>query len=253
MDESDATAEEIHQALRELNIINRWLGGEQISTSGIARLLNGYHRPYRIIDFGCGGGGTLQAIHRWSRDRQIEVELTGLDIRPEAIRHSERVLGHMHNLELLQGDFRRFQPEDNAYDIAHCSLFMHHFYEEDLYHLIEKMYRSASLGIIINDLHRHGLAERCIRLLTRLFSNSRLVKNDAPLSVRKGFLRPELEAIFDKLHLTDYTIQWRWAFRYLVVVNKNSKLQNSNAVNDPHNREPHPAVIPLENDSDDQA
>lgn len=218
MDQPGPGAREIYRALGELNLINRLLGGHRVTLSGIHRLLNSSSRPYRIIDFGCGGGGTLRAIHEWSRSNGYEVELTGLDIMPEAIDYSRRVLEDVEHLNLVRTDFRDFAPAENAYDIALCSLFMHHFYDQDLDTLIDTMRRTASLGIVINDLHRHVLAERSIRLLARLFSKSRLVQYDGPLSVRKGFTRPDLEAIFRRVNITGYTIQWRWAFRYLVVV-----------------------------------
>lgn len=218
MDQAGADAGEIYQALGELNRINRLLGGHRVTLSGVSRLLNGNDRPYRIIDFGCGGGGTLRAIHDWSRSHGYRVELTGLDIMPEAIDYSRQVLGNVENLTLIRRDFRDFTPGENTYDIALCSLFMHHFYDRDLDMLLHTMRRSASLGIVINDLHRHVLAERSIRLLSRLFSDSRLVQYDGPLSVRKGFTRPDLRAIFQRANITGYSIRWRWAFRYLIVV-----------------------------------
>jgi len=218
MDQPGPDTAEIYQALGELNFINRLLGGHRVTLSGIHRLLSGNRRPYRIIDFGCGGGGTLRAIHEWSRSNEYQVELTGLDVMPEAIDYSRRLLGDVEYLHLVRTDFRDFAPAENAYDIALCSLFMHHFYDQDLDLLLETMQRSAALGIVINDLHRHVLAERSIRLLTRLFSKSRLVQYDGPLSVRKGFSRRDLEGIFRRVNFTGYTIRWRWAFRYLIVV-----------------------------------
>jgi hypothetical protein len=77
----------------------------------------------------------------------------------------------------------------------------------------------ANLGFFINDLHRHPLAYYSIRFLTALFSKSYLVKNDAGLSVKRGFSKTEL------LHLvkpfTNFEVKWMWAFRWLVIVKNN--------------------------------
>jgi hypothetical protein len=72
------------------------------------------------------------------------------------------------------------------------------------------------LGFFINDLHRHPLAYHSIRLLTRTFSKSYLVKNDAPLSVRRGFRRGEWQRLLHDAGITGYTCSWRWAFRWLI-------------------------------------
>jgi hypothetical protein len=61
-------------------------------------------------------------------------------------------------------------------------------------------------------------AYHSIRILTSLFSKSYLVKNDAPLSVLRGFKKRELTTLLDKAGISKYTIKWRWAFRWLVIV-----------------------------------
>ncbi len=80
------------------------------------------------------------------------------------------------------------------------------------------MRSKARTGFFINDLHRHPLAYYSIRWLTGLFSRSYLVKNDAPLSVRRGFSRSELKSLLEAAGITNYSIRWRWAFRWLVIV-----------------------------------
>jgi hypothetical protein len=83
-------------------------------------------------------------------------------------------------------------------------------------HILKWMKQNSRIGFFINDLHRHSLAYHSIRLLTRLFSKSYLVKNDAPISVTRGFKKNELENFLINAGIADYTIQWKWAFRWLV-------------------------------------
>ncbi|MBA4057205.1 MAG: SAM-dependent methyltransferase, partial [Marivirga sp.] len=71
---------------------------------------------------------------------------------------------------------------------------------------------------IINDIHRHSLAYYSIRLLTKVFSKSSMVKFDAPLSVRRAFTKKELLEILNEAGIKKYTIQWKWAFRWQVLV-----------------------------------
>ena len=82
------------------------------------------------------------------------------------------------------------------------------------------MKNECELGFFINDLHRHFLAYHSIRLLTRAFSKSRLVKNDAPISVTRGFSRIDWSNILAAAGLEDYELRWKWAFRWLLTYRK---------------------------------
>jgi hypothetical protein len=55
-------------------------------------------------------------------------------------------------------------------------------------------------------------------LLTRLFSKSYLVKNDAPLSVLRGFTKKEWLKYLKKAGATHYAVKWKWAFRHQIIV-----------------------------------
>ncbi len=79
------------------------------------------------------------------------------------------------------------------------------------------MKENAKLGFFINDLQRHPLAYYSIKYITKFFSKSYLVKNDAPLSVLRGFKKDEWKGIFEKAGIINYSIQWKWAFRYLII------------------------------------
>ena len=82
------------------------------------------------------------------------------------------------------------------------------------------MHQNAEKGFFIADLHRHPLAYYSIKWLTGLFSKSYLVKNDAPLSVLRGFSRKEWESLLTKAGIKNYSIRWKWAFRWLIIVEK---------------------------------
>jgi len=75
---------------------------------------------------------------------------------------------------------------------------------------------NARSGWFINDLHRHYLAYHSIRWLTKWFSKSYLVKNDAPLSVLRGFNRREWLELLRQADVRHGKVQWKWAFRWLI-------------------------------------
>jgi hypothetical protein len=55
-------------------------------------------------------------------------------------------------------------------------------------------------------------------LITKLFSRSSMVKFDAPLSVLRGFKKKELTEILQKASIEHYTLRWKWAFRWQLII-----------------------------------
>lgn len=116
----------------------------------------------------------------------------------------------------IVSDYKNVDFGNDKPDIIFTSLFCHHFSNEELITMIQWMKANSKLGFFINDLHRHLIPYLFIKLTTKLFSRSYLVKNDAPISVLRGFKKIEWKNILHKAGIINYTIQWKWAFRHLI-------------------------------------
>jgi 2-polyprenyl-3-methyl-5-hydroxy-6-metoxy-1,4-benzoquinol methylase len=209
---------DIERNMRELDVINTWLGGHAISIAGLRRLTRDRLR-INICEIGCGGGDNLRVLARWCYRRGIRVSVTGIDINADclAVARGRWTEG---DAEWVHSDYRNVLFTREKPDIIFSSLFCHHFNNEELIFQLRWMGEHAALGWFINDLHRHPLAYYSIRLLTRLFSGSYLVKHDAPMSVLRGFRRADWESLLRQAGAGSFSLQWRWAFRWLVVANK---------------------------------
>lgn len=219
LDRDDIPFEDIRRNMQELNVINTWLGGHGITISGLKALLHhaaSSGQPLTICEIGCGGGDNLRAISQWLQKRKINASFTGIDINPHCIAHAKATSGLQQALWMVS-DYRQAVFEQKP-DIIFSSLFCHHFTEDQLAFMLRWMQSNARLGFFVNDLHRHRLAYYSIKLLTRLFSRSYLVKNDAPLSVRRGFTGKELKSLMQQAGIENCSIEWKWAFRWLVTV-----------------------------------
>ncbi|NVK51182.1 MAG: methyltransferase domain-containing protein [Cyclobacteriaceae bacterium] len=219
MDDLECSGEELNQTLRELKTINRWLGGNHVTTLGIQRLIN--QKPqerYQIVDIGCGGGDMLRVISDWAEKQGHPIDLLGVDANPNTIELAKTRLSDKPSIVLsTQNVFDEdFQKEKAS--IISCTLFTHHFTDEELVTLLRAFQEKVSLGIVINDLHRHPLAFHSIRLLTRIFSKSNMVKNDAPLSVLRSFSREDWKRILGKAGIQNYSLRWFWAFRWQLLI-----------------------------------
>lgn len=222
MDDLECRGEVVDQTLRELEVINRLLGGDYVTIEGISRLLSagnaidkrrgeGAQSEIHIADYGCGGGDLANKIFRWGKKKDLDLKVTGVDANPHIIGYAKK-----HNPEVSFVALDVFKNQ-TTYDIITATLFVHHFDEEQLVELFRSMTSHARIGVVINDIHRHSLAYHSIRLLTKYFSKSEMVKFDAPLSVRRSFKKKELINILEKAGIKDYSLKWKWAFRWQLI------------------------------------
>ena len=217
MDDPALEGPEIVAALRELRIINRFLGGASTSVSALAPLLASSRQPVRLLDVGCGGADVPVAIVEWCRRRRIAVHVTVVDLGRDACRHARAYTGAYPEIEVCRADVFHLPFREPAFDVAHCSLFLHHFTQAEIARILRMLAGQVRQGIVINDLHRHPLAYFAIWVLTRCLSHSRLVRYDAPLSVRRAFRREDLRDIGTRCDFAAFEWRWRWAFRYVGV------------------------------------
>lgn len=222
IDNPDVPFEEIRKNMQELDVINTHLGGHAISIRGLRKLLEKNFRSGQvqrhICEIGCGGGDNLLALSAWCLKNNLQATFTGIDINPNCITYAKSVQASM-NAKFIESDYRQVQFRTKP-DIIFSSLFCHHFTDEELILMLRWMQGHATVGFFINDLHRHPLAYHAIKMITSVFSSSRLVKHDAPLSVKRGFRKEEWISLFEKAGVHPMKIQWQWAFRWLIVHHK---------------------------------
>jgi 2-polyprenyl-3-methyl-5-hydroxy-6-metoxy-1,4-benzoquinol methylase len=216
MDDLKISGDVVDQTLRELNTINKLLGGNQISISAFKKMaLSKQHLT--LADLGCGGGDMMMEMAKWTRNCGKEATFIGIDANPHIVDYAKNntkaypEIG-IEAINIFDKAFRSVKV-----DIIHCCLFTHHFTEEELIHLFRQFKEQASLGVIINDLQRHPLAYWSIKMLTSVFSKSEMVRNDAAISVKRGFKKVELVNILERAGIKKYQLSWHWAFRWKLI------------------------------------
>ena len=219
LDKDDIPFEDIRRNMVELNTINTLLGGHAITVAGVKALIETREsKPLVICEIGCGGGDNLAAIADGLKLEKGDLELIGLDIKKECLQAAAEAYPEI-GARWIERDYRKMSFYQLP-DIVFSSLFCHHFTQQQLVEQMQWMYQNSNEGFFINDLHRHPLAYYSIKLITWLFSRSYLVRNDAPVSVLRGFTKKEWTAILRQAGISNYSITWKWAFRYLIIVRK---------------------------------
>jgi len=217
LDAPNIPPELLFQNLKELDLINQTLGGHAVTLAGIKELVTDKNKIYHIVDIGCGGGDAMKSIAVWAKKNDYKVKLTGVDFNTDAINYMKSYCKDYPEINGVNNDYRAFLKNDNTVDIIHCSLFCHHLKDDELIELFTCIKQYAKIGFVINDLHRHWFAYYSIKFLTRLLNGSSLVRNDAPLSVLRGFKNTELKKLLEKAEIKNVDMKWMWAFRYLII------------------------------------
>jgi len=218
LDQDDIPFSDILLNLRELNTVNTRLGGHKITCEGVNFFLKKFPSAnvLTIAEIGCGGGDNLVAISNFLQKKKQRANLIGIDIKAECIQFASQHTPA--NRVWICNDYRSTIWRDKKPDIIFSSLFCHHFTDEELIEQLNWLKENSRLGFFINDLHRNFFAYHSIKLLTHFFSKSYLVKNDAPLSVKRGFKKKDWLKLLSAAGISKCQVKWRWAFRYLICV-----------------------------------
>ena len=215
LDRDNILKEDLYQNLKELNAINTLLGGYKITFAALKKITES-DKTYSLIDIGCGGGDALKQINTWGKQNNRTFNLYGVDIKPECIEYAATNTTK-DPIKYICDDYRNVFNHLKQVDIIHACLFCHHLTESELIELVQFAVKNKST-LVINDLERNPIAYYAIKILTTLFSKSYLVKNDAPLSVARGFKKKEWLDILNKAGVKKYSVKNKWAFRHEVII-----------------------------------
>jgi 2-polyprenyl-3-methyl-5-hydroxy-6-metoxy-1,4-benzoquinol methylase len=221
MDDLQTPERELFINLSELEVVNQYLGGYKVILAALGKLsLDG--ETVTILDVGCGGGDTLRAISRWLKQKGKQGSLTGVDWNPVMTRYAEEHARAYPDIKFQTRDiFDKRDMREDAAQVVMCSLFCHHFKQEPLVKLLQRMHELCTEAVVINDLHRHPVAYYSIKWLTAIFSKTYVVKHDSYVSVARAFVRKDLEQIMSAAGFVHYELRWMWAFRWQIIIPKN--------------------------------
>ena len=206
--------------LDKLGIINRFLGGNSVTINGLKNLLKNQskNKTITIVDLGCGNGDILRDVAKFGRKNNYSFNLIGIDANLAATEYAKELSKEYSELsfktiDILSEDFKK-----QSYDVVLCTLFLHHFKNEELISFLKTTTNKATIGVVVNDLHRHKLAYYLFKLIG-FFIKNKMVRQDGLTSVLRAFKRKDLENIAKEIKV-HFSIQWKWAFRYLWILKK---------------------------------
>lgn len=190
MDDPVDSLVELEGNLRDIARANRLFGG----ISPISRILR-RTGARSLLDVGCGAADVPKALLASAQKRGRPLAITCLDRSEQMLAIAARDAA---GLEFVRGEASNLPFADGAFDVAVCTLTLHHLAEDDAVRMLREMRRVSRLTPIVSDLRRSPAAYLAARAFAGLTSTNRLTRNDAPASVLRSYTPPEALALAER-------------------------------------------------------
>lgn len=200
---------EVEQNLVDLARLNRLPGGTAASVAGIARLLDAGEG--RVLDVGTGHADMPIAF----AERGWHV--VALDTNPDVLSIATRATAGEPRIEVMTGDARALPFDDDAFDVGHCSLLVHHLDPDAAIPMLRELRRVARRGVVVNDLRRGLMPLLATAVSVVTLGRSRVTRRDGIASARRAYTLDELDGM---LAAAGLEIRWRssrWMPRVVTV------------------------------------
>ena len=221
MDTFTGTTNELEVILKDINRVNRFLGGYQITLDAVFQMISEESKKsYTILDMGCAEGTMLRKLAMEARKRKMDLKLIGIDMNAQGLELARRYSQDFPEINFIQGDILQTDFSKMEIDLVMTTLTLHHFSNAGVLQFVDRFAQLASLGVVINDLHRSPLAYYLFKAFSFFFIRTAIAKKDGLLSIRRAFKKKELQAYAAQLPDVSHRIKWKWAFRYVWILKK---------------------------------
>jgi SAM-dependent methyltransferase len=179
-------AHEARRSLHDLTRLNRFFGGHSALRSLLHRIGLAPDESFSLLDVGSASGDMGREVRR---------------LRPKAtvvcLDHAASHLAAADRPKVAADAFRLPFPA-NSFDFVLTSLFLHHFTNEEIVHLLRQFGDVARLGVLVIDLDRRWIPYWFVPATRPLLGWDRVTSHDARASVAAAFRPPELAAIAER-------------------------------------------------------
>ena len=222
LDLDEAPFAEVKDSLRDVQRVNKYLSGYRSLLLHVEQFLlrHSVDRPFTILDAATGSADQPVEVVKLARRLGVPVRVTGIDINRKMLRFAREETRDFPEIDFVQCDIHSLPFKENGFDLVINCLSLHHFKTEDAVALIRSFSFLGRKGFIVNDLHRSRVAHAFIFVLTRLLTQNRLTRYDAPVSVMNAFIPDEMATMAREAGLQHAVIHRHFPYRLALVETK---------------------------------
>ncbi len=217
IDTGDYTSEEYDRFLSDIRLVNRFAGDNRALKKTLLREIERKDlKSFSVLDVGAGSGELLRVVANFARKSGRAARLCGLELNARSAVSIREESADFDEISSIRGDALNLPFDDNTFDYAICSLFTHHFTDENIARILSEMSRVARRKIVVIDLERHQTAHMLYQIFCAAFRISRLVREDGSLSILRSFTPEELKFLGEKAGLENVSVEKYFPYRLVL-------------------------------------
>jgi 2-polyprenyl-3-methyl-5-hydroxy-6-metoxy-1,4-benzoquinol methylase len=193
MDRPQPISAELERDLERLRQLNRWFGSHRLVSIFIRRWM----QPgalLRVVDLATGSGDIPRLLVDHARTIGAQIEIDAVDQQPATLEIARTLSAEypeisFHSANVLEWD------SGQRYDMALCSLVLHHFSDDDAVKLLRRCRELSKRFVLASDLRRGFLLRAGVYMLTALVFREPMTRFDARLSAERAFSFVEMREL----------------------------------------------------------
>jgi 2-polyprenyl-3-methyl-5-hydroxy-6-metoxy-1,4-benzoquinol methylase len=191
MDRPQPVSIELEKDLERIRQLNSWFGSYRLVLSFIRRWIKPGAR-LRIVDLATGSGDIPRLIIKYSRSIGALVEIDALDRQPATLEIARELSAGYPEISYIGADILEWNSAE-AYDIALCTLALHHFSDGDAVKVLRRCDDLATKFVLVSDLRRGFFLKAGVYVLTAFVFREPMTRYDARLSAARAFSFAEFD------------------------------------------------------------
>ena len=193
MDRPQPVSPELERDLERLRQLNRWFGSYRLVSFFMRRwVIPGVQM--RVVDLATGSGDIPRLLVDYGRRIGAQVAVDAVDQQPATLEIARSLSADYPEISYHAENILEWDSA-HGYDIALCSLALHHFSEDDAVILLRRCRALSKRFVLVSDLRRGFLLQTGVYMLTEVIFREPMTRFDARLSAQRAFSFGEMHEL----------------------------------------------------------
>src|SRR2546423_9515358 len=190
MDRPQPASHELERDLQHLRQLNRWFGSYRL----VLKLMRRWIKPgarLRLVDLATGSGDIPRLLVDFARSLEAHIEVDAVDRQSATLQIARKLSARYPEIFFHEADILEWGGAE-SYDIALCSLVLHHFSDDDAAKILQRCRALSKRFVLVSDLRRGFLLRAGGHVLTALIFREPMTRFAAALFAHPPFSFSEI-------------------------------------------------------------
>ena len=202
MDRPQPVSLELERDLERLRQLNRWFGSHRLVSCFMRRwIMPG--AQMRVVDLATGSGDIPRLLVDHARRIGAQIEIDAIDQQAATVEIAQSLSAEYQEISYHVANILEWDCAQ-GYDIAVCSLVLHHFSDDNAVKLLRRCRELSKRFVLVSDLRRGFLLPSGVYMLTALIFREPMTRFDARLSAQRAFSFVEMRELAVKANWKDF-------------------------------------------------